>query len=439
MRLAYLERALQWRQCRVGAPTPSRSCCWRRRAATARASIAPCRRSNGRSRSTAPPVYVRKEIVHNKHVVEQLRERGAIFVEEETEVPEGAVCVFSAHGVAPSVRANAPDARAAARSTRPARSSRRSTARRCASPRRATRSCSSATTATRRSKARWARLPSGSCSCRASRTSTSSRWRTRADRLHHADDALRRRDELDPRPSARALPEHRRSPHRRHLLRDHQPPGGRQADGRQLRSDARDRLAQLVELGASGRGGARLRHRRAPDRQRERGPRGVAHGQARRRHLLRRERSREPRRELVELLPRARVSKTSPSSTRSARTSASCCPSRSAKPSARARRPERAGPRSRVAAEARRSHERCPSRDAHADRLRPASRQRLGLGCAAPPRAARGVARGARRTSIGWCCSATCSSCATARRATRWPPRGRSSRISGGRSPGARS
>jgi 4-hydroxy-3-methylbut-2-en-1-yl diphosphate reductase len=53
------------------------------------------------------PVYVRKEIVHNKHVVEQLRGRGAIFVEEETEVPEGAVTVFSAHGVAPSVRANA--------------------------------------------------------------------------------------------------------------------------------------------------------------------------------------------------------------------------------------------------------------------------------------------------------------------------------------------
>ncbi len=53
------------------------------------------------------PVYVRKEIVHNKHVVAQLREQGAIFVEEQTEVPEGAVCVFSAHGVAPSVRAGA--------------------------------------------------------------------------------------------------------------------------------------------------------------------------------------------------------------------------------------------------------------------------------------------------------------------------------------------
>jgi len=53
------------------------------------------------------PVYVRKEIVHNKHVVAQLRQRGAIFVEEHTEVPEGSVCVFSAHGVAPSVRSGA--------------------------------------------------------------------------------------------------------------------------------------------------------------------------------------------------------------------------------------------------------------------------------------------------------------------------------------------
>ncbi len=54
------------------------------------------------------PVYVRKEIVHNKHVVEQLRERGAIFVDElDDSIPEGAVTVFSAHGVAPSVHAEA--------------------------------------------------------------------------------------------------------------------------------------------------------------------------------------------------------------------------------------------------------------------------------------------------------------------------------------------
>jgi 4-hydroxy-3-methylbut-2-enyl diphosphate reductase len=53
------------------------------------------------------PIYVRKEIVHNKHVVEQLRARGAVFVESETDVPEGATVVFSAHGVAPAVHANA--------------------------------------------------------------------------------------------------------------------------------------------------------------------------------------------------------------------------------------------------------------------------------------------------------------------------------------------
>ena len=52
------------------------------------------------------PVYVRKQIVHNIHVVRDLEARGAIFVEEETEVPEGATVVFSAHGVAPTVHEN---------------------------------------------------------------------------------------------------------------------------------------------------------------------------------------------------------------------------------------------------------------------------------------------------------------------------------------------
>jgi 4-hydroxy-3-methylbut-2-enyl diphosphate reductase len=53
-----------------------------------------------------PPVYVRKQIVHNIHVVRDLEARGAIFVDEETEVPPGATIVYSAHGVAPSVHAN---------------------------------------------------------------------------------------------------------------------------------------------------------------------------------------------------------------------------------------------------------------------------------------------------------------------------------------------
>ena len=53
------------------------------------------------------PVYVRKQIVHNSHVVASLEARGAMFVEETGEVPEGAVVVFSAHGVAPQVREDA--------------------------------------------------------------------------------------------------------------------------------------------------------------------------------------------------------------------------------------------------------------------------------------------------------------------------------------------
>ena len=58
-----------------------------------------------------PPVYVRKQIVHNRHVVELLTERGAVFVEDISEVPEGAITVFSAHGVAPSVRTAAQERR----------------------------------------------------------------------------------------------------------------------------------------------------------------------------------------------------------------------------------------------------------------------------------------------------------------------------------------
>ena len=53
------------------------------------------------------PVYVRKEIVHNQHVVHTLEERGAIFVDETDEVPEGALVIFSAHGVAPIVHEEA--------------------------------------------------------------------------------------------------------------------------------------------------------------------------------------------------------------------------------------------------------------------------------------------------------------------------------------------
>src|ERR1700737_773865 len=58
-----------------------------------------------------PPVYVRHEIVHNRHVVETLAKAGAIFVDETDEVPEGAIVVFSAHGVAPTVHTTAAERR----------------------------------------------------------------------------------------------------------------------------------------------------------------------------------------------------------------------------------------------------------------------------------------------------------------------------------------
>ena len=54
-----------------------------------------------------PPVYVRREIVHNRHVVESLRAKGAIFVDELHEVPDDATVIFSAHGISPAVRGEA--------------------------------------------------------------------------------------------------------------------------------------------------------------------------------------------------------------------------------------------------------------------------------------------------------------------------------------------
>ncbi|MEV0804866.1 4-hydroxy-3-methylbut-2-enyl diphosphate reductase [Micromonospora sp. NPDC050200] len=62
-------------------------------------------------RRHGPPVYVRKQIVHNTQVVADLRARGAVFVDELDEVPDGAVTVFSAHGVSPAVRRAAADRR----------------------------------------------------------------------------------------------------------------------------------------------------------------------------------------------------------------------------------------------------------------------------------------------------------------------------------------
>jgi 4-hydroxy-3-methylbut-2-en-1-yl diphosphate reductase len=79
------------------------------------------------------PVYVRKQIVHNEHVVADLERRGAVFVEELDEVPEGATVVFSAHGVSPAVKSEAAGRRLSVTGTRRSRA-------RTARPRRRSRS-----------------------------------------------------------------------------------------------------------------------------------------------------------------------------------------------------------------------------------------------------------------------------------------------------------
>ncbi|MEN8718646.1 MAG: 4-hydroxy-3-methylbut-2-enyl diphosphate reductase, partial [Oceanococcaceae bacterium] len=54
-----------------------------------------------------PPIYVRHEVVHNRFVVDSLRAKGAVFVEEVDDIPENAICIFSAHGVSQEVRKRA--------------------------------------------------------------------------------------------------------------------------------------------------------------------------------------------------------------------------------------------------------------------------------------------------------------------------------------------
>ena len=179
------------------------------------------------------PVYVRKEIVHNKHVVAQLQERGAVFVEElDDSIPEGAVTVFSAHGVSPAVHADARAALAAddrrdlpAGDQGPPRGGQvrlRGLHDRADRPRRARGGRGHDGRGPRAHRARGDR----------GRRRLARRARSRARRLRLPDHAVGRRDARDHQPPAREVPRHHRAAHRRHLLRDDQPPARRQADGR---------------------------------------------------------------------------------------------------------------------------------------------------------------------------------------------------------------
>ena len=125
-------------------------------------------------------------------------------------------------------------------------------------------------------------------------------------RLHLADHAVGGRDARHHRPPARAFPQRRRAPHRRHLLRDHEPADGGQAARRPVRPRAGHRLAQLLQLPAPRRRHPRARDRGAPDRPRGPGGGELARGQARPGHHLGRERPRGPRAAPDRLLSRPR-------------------------------------------------------------------------------------------------------------------------------------
>ena len=243
-----------------------------------------------------PPVYVRKQIVHNLHVVRDLEARGAVFVDEETEVPEGETVVFSAHGVAPSVHANASLRKLnTIDATCPLVTKVHVQARRYAADGYTVLLIGHAgheevvgtmgeapdSIVLVESLADVARLD-----LRAGGT----------PRLRHPDDPVGRRDVGDHHRAPRAIPRHPRAEEGRHLLRHVEPPVGRQGDADRDRPAARNRVAKLVELEPAGRGRACQRRRRPPDRRRERDRRELARRRRDRRRHVGRVRAGEARR-----------------------------------------------------------------------------------------------------------------------------------------------
>ncbi len=253
-------RALQWQSCR----TRFRSCCSRRRAATARASIAPCRRSNARSSSTARRSTCARRSCTTSTSSSSCASAARSSSTSETEMPEGAVSVFSAHGVAPSVRANAAGAQPADdRRDVPARDegARRGA---CASPQEGYTIVLVGHDGHEEVEGTMGEAPEQIVLVQ-NEEDVDALEVEDPERVAYITQTTLSVDEtsaiLDA--PARALPEDRRSAHRRHLLRDDQPPGGRQADGRRLRPGARDRLAQLLELACAS---SRSRATAAPRR-----------------------------------------------------------------------------------------------------------------------------------------------------------------------------
>ena len=222
------------------------------------------------------PVYVRKEIIHNRYVVDQLREKGARFVEEVDEVPDNASLIFSAHGIAPQVRRTAMQKKLQTIDA----------------------TCPLVTKvhleAIHYAKQGYTiilvghhdhdetvgTLGEAPDAIRLVETKEDAEKVTVPDPrprgLPDADDALDRRHARDPRGSQAPVPEPRRAVEAGHLLRDAEPPGCRQGDGAARRHAARAGRSELFQLAAHVRGRARQRRRVLPHRAGPRHPAGVA-------------------------------------------------------------------------------------------------------------------------------------------------------------------
>ena len=266
--------------------------------------------------------------MHNKHVVEQLHERGAIFVDQETEVPEGETVVFSAHGVVPG----------------------RPRERRAAQLKTIDATCPLVTKVHVEAKKFAAEGYTIVLIGHEGHEEVEGTMGEAPDHivLIETEEDVEPLEVDDPdriayltqttlsvdETNAIILKLRERFPNITGPRTDDicYATTNRQMAVRQmaaLRPGAGDRLAQLVELEPPGRGGPRPRRRLAPDRQRDAGAGGVARGQARRGHHLRRKRPRGARPAPCGVLPRARHRATSRSSRSSRRTCASCSRRRS--------------------------------------------------------------------------------------------------------------
>ena len=194
------------------------------------------------------PVYVRKQIVHNIHVVRDLEARGAIFVEEETEVPEGATVVYSAHGVAPTVFENSARLRHnVIDAVCPLVTKVHVQARRYAEEGYTIVLIGHAGHEEVVGTTGEAPDVDGARADRRGGGGARGPGRREA-RVRHADHALRGRDGRDHPGAPPALPRDTGAAQGGHLLRDLQPPVGGQGDASRDRPPARHRLAELVEL-----------------------------------------------------------------------------------------------------------------------------------------------------------------------------------------------